>query len=88
MKAEPIHRLFITLRRSFAGSRETQVATLRSLGLSYRMQTVEQRNTACVRGAVHKVKHLVSVETEQERSARLAARRQARALREVIRVAH
>ena len=50
-----MRKLYITLRRSFAGTRETQCSTLESLGLRYREQTVVQNNTESVRGAILKV---------------------------------
>ena len=50
-----MRKLYITLRRSFAGTRETQVRTLQSLGFKYREQTVVQDNTESVRGAILKV---------------------------------
>ena len=52
-----MRKLYITLRRSFAGTRETQCRTLESLGLRYREQTVIQNNTESVRGAILKVNH-------------------------------
>jgi len=55
MSAETVRKLYITLRRSFAGTRETQCRTLQSLGLRYREQTVIQENTESVRGAILKV---------------------------------
>ena len=51
-----IRSLFITLKRSFAGTRETHVRILESLGLRRRQQTVERVNTASIRGAIDKVK--------------------------------
>lgn len=50
----PIHSLFITLKRSFAGTREHHVRILQSLGFRYRQQTVEKPNAAHVRGAIDK----------------------------------
>ena len=55
MSADAVRKLYITLRRSFAGTRETQVRTLQSLGFKYREQTVVQDNTESVRGAILKV---------------------------------
>ncbi len=57
MSADTVRKLYITLRRSFAGTRETQVRTLQSLGFKYREQTVVQDNTESVRGAILKVAH-------------------------------
>jgi ribosomal protein L30 len=62
----PVRSLFITLKRSFAGTREHHVKILQSLGLSYRQQTVEKLNAAHIRGAIDKVgrgadvRHMVS----------------------------
>ena len=56
MTTETVRKLYITLRRSFAGTRETQCRTLESLGLRYREQTVIQNNSESVRGAILKVR--------------------------------
>lgn len=53
--AAPIGSLFVTLRRGFAGASAHQVSILKSLGFTYREQTLEMRNTAASRGAVDKV---------------------------------
>lgn len=50
----PVRSLFVTLKRSFAGTRESQLRILRSLGFSYRQQTLEKPNTPQIRGAVDK----------------------------------
>lgn len=55
MSGEAVRKLYITLRRSFAGTRETQRKTLQSLGLRYREQTVVQNNDGSTRGAIDKV---------------------------------
>jgi large subunit ribosomal protein L30 len=89
MAAEaPVRSLFITLRRSLAGVRDSHSRTLESLGLRRREKTYERGNTASVRGAVAKVKHLVSVETDAARAARLAAEAAAAAPRPPVRVRH
>ena len=64
MSADSVRKLYITLRRSFAGTRETQVRTLQSLGFKYREQTVVQDNTESVRGAILKVALNTSVHTK------------------------
>ena len=51
---EPIRTLFITLKRSFAGTRDTHRRILESLGLRYRQQTVERANMGSIRGALDK----------------------------------
>ena len=111
--SQPIHSIFVTLRRSFAGTRESHVRIVQSLGLRKRQQTVRVPNTATARGAIDKVtsccmlcslpnapwlpaqevctlqiKHLISVETNGERTARLAREAAAKAPREPIRVQH
>lgn len=53
-----VKSLMITLRRSFAGTRNNHVATLKALGFSYRLQTVVQPNNASIRGAVDTVRPL------------------------------
>lgn len=55
MSGEPVRKLYITLRRGFAGTKETQRRTLQSLGLRYREQTVVQDNNSTARGAIEKV---------------------------------
>ena len=50
----PVRSLFVTLKRSFAGTREHHVRILRSLGFSYRQQTVEKPNSPHIRGALEK----------------------------------
>lgn len=54
--APPVQSLFITLKRSFAGTREHHVRILQSLGFRYRQQTVEKPNVAHIRGAIDKVR--------------------------------
>ena len=50
-----IRHLFVTLKRSFAGTREAHVKIVKSLGLRRREQTVQKPNVATVRGAIDKV---------------------------------
>ncbi|KAG7671024.1 hypothetical protein Ndes2526B_g01206 [Nannochloris sp. 'desiccata'] len=83
-----IRSLFITLKRSFAGTRDSHVRVLQSLGLSRREQTIERANTASIRGAIDKVKHMLSVETDVAHHARKTAEAEAKAPREPIRVRH
>ncbi|PRW33800.1 50S ribosomal L30 [Chlorella sorokiniana] len=84
----PVRSLFVTLKRSFAGTRDSQLRILRSLGFSYRQQTLEKPNTPQIRGAVDKVRHMVLVETDAQRAARLAAEAAAAAPRPPVRVRH
>lgn len=55
-------RVLVTQRRSRNGSDRRQLATLRTLGLRRIGQTVEHDETPAVRGMLHAVRHLVSVE--------------------------
>ena len=52
----------VTLRRSFIGQKPKTRATLRALGLRKINQTVEHRDDESIRGMVHRVRHLVTVE--------------------------
>lgn len=84
----PVHSLFITLKRSFAGTQEHHVRILQSLGFSYRQQTVEKPNVPHIRGAIEKVRHMLTVETDVQRAARLAAEAAAKAPLPPVRVQH
>ncbi len=55
-------RLSITLVRSVIGNKADQRRTVESLGLRRIRQTVVHADTPSIRGMVHKVRHLVSVE--------------------------
>jgi large subunit ribosomal protein L30 len=55
-------KLRITLTKSVIGYPERQKRTVRALGLRRMHQTVEQDDSAVVRGMIEKVKHLVTVE--------------------------
>jgi large subunit ribosomal protein L30 len=67
-------RLLITLVRSTIGSRKEHKATVRALGLTRRMQTVNRPDHPAVRGMVQAVQHLLHV-TEIELPARHRRRR-------------
>ena len=54
--------LRVTYRKSHIGYAKDQKATLAALGLRKLNHTVEHQNTSSIRGMVHKVRHLVSVE--------------------------
>jgi large subunit ribosomal protein L30 len=54
--------LKITQVKSRNGSDQRQLDTLRSIGLRRIGHTVEQRDTHALRGMVHAVRHLVTVE--------------------------
>lgn len=66
-------RLLITLVRSTIGSRKEHKATVRSLGLRRRMQTVSHPDTPSIRGMIRTVQHLLHV-TEVELPARRRTR--------------
>ena len=55
-------KLKITQTRSSIGCTETQRATLRGLGLTRTMATVEREDTPSNRGMVKKVIHLLRIE--------------------------
>ena len=55
-------KLKITLTRSLIGRPETQRATVKALGLRKLHSSIEQEDSATVRGMIHKVEHLVKVE--------------------------
>ena len=55
-------KLKITYTKSAIGYNKKQKATIQALGLRKLNQTVEQDDTAVIRGMVKKVEHLVSVE--------------------------
>lgn len=56
------NRLRITYTKSATGSRKSQRATIRALGLRRLSQTVEHDDNPVIRGMVNKVSHLVTVE--------------------------
>jgi large subunit ribosomal protein L30 len=55
-------RLHITLTKSPIGYSYRQKRTVQALGLRRMHQTVEQEDTAAIRGMIAKVSHLVTVE--------------------------
>ncbi len=55
-------RLRITYTSSKIGVKFDQKDTVRRLGLSRLGQTVEQPDTPAIRGMIHTVRHLVTVE--------------------------
>ncbi len=59
-------KLKITLTRSLIGRPENQRATVKALGLHKLNSSVEQEDNAVIRGMVHKVEHLVTVEELQD----------------------
>jgi large subunit ribosomal protein L30 len=65
MAKEP-KKLSVTLTKSPIGEKPKTRATVRGLGLRKIRQTVEQNDTPDVRGMLHKVRHLVSVEEQND----------------------
>lgn len=55
-------KLKITWKKSTIGYAQSQRDTVRSLGLRRLNQSVIREDTPVVRGMIHKVKHLVTVE--------------------------
>ncbi len=62
MSNETNKRLRITYTTSKIGIKYDQKDTVRRLGLSRLGQTVEQPDNPAIRGMIHKVRHLVTVE--------------------------
>lgn len=52
----------ITLLKSLIGCTDTQIATVKSLGLTKRHKSIEVMDNPANRGQILKVQHLVSVE--------------------------
>lgn len=59
-------RVLITQVKSEIGHSETMRLTLRALGLRHHQSSVEQTDTAALRGAIKKVRHLVKVTPVKE----------------------
>jgi large subunit ribosomal protein L30 len=59
-------KLRITYSTSTISNKKDQKDTVRRLGLRRLGQTVEQPDTPVVRGMIHKVRHLLTVETVEE----------------------
>ena len=58
--------LKITLTRSLIGRPQDQRATVKALGLKKTNTFVMQDDTPVIRGMIHKVEHLVTVEETQD----------------------
>jgi large subunit ribosomal protein L30 len=52
----------VTLLKSPIGFKRNQLAVVKGLGLRRIRHTVELKDTSDIRGMIHKVRHLVSVE--------------------------
>jgi large subunit ribosomal protein L30 len=57
-----VSTLRVTYRKSMIGYAKDQKATLAALGLRKLNHSVDHQNTSSIRGMVHKVRHLVSVD--------------------------
>ena len=57
-------KLKITLSRSLIGRPVDQKATAKALGLTRMQQVVIQEDSPAIKGMIHKVEHLVTVETQ------------------------
>jgi large subunit ribosomal protein L30 len=60
--AQPVNVLRVTYSTSSIGVEYDQKDTVRRLGLKRLGQVVEHADTPALRGMLHKVRHLVSVE--------------------------
>ena len=61
-QTQSARRLKVTLVRSTIGFNETQARTVEGMGLRRLRHTVELPDTPAVRGMIHKVRHLVTVQ--------------------------
>ncbi|MBU2701634.1 large subunit ribosomal protein L30 [Sporomusaceae bacterium BoRhaA] len=59
-------KLKITLSRSLIGRPVDQRATVKALGLTKMHQSVIQEDSPAIKGMIHKVEHLVTVEESQD----------------------
>ncbi|CQR71628.1 50S ribosomal protein L30 [Sporomusa ovata DSM 2662] len=59
-------KIKITLTRSVIGRPQDQRATVKALGLKKTNSSVIQEDNAVIRGMVHKVEHLVTVQEVAE----------------------
>ena len=57
-------KLKITLTRSLIGRPETQRKTIKALGLKKLNYSVELPDNESIRGQLHKVEHLITVEEQ------------------------
>lgn len=62
-EALKVAKISITLKKSTIGFPSDQRGTVAGLGLRRLHQTVEHEDTPSIRGMVHKVRHLVEVES-------------------------
>lgn len=64
--ASDAKKVRITYSTSFIGVQSDQKDTIRRLGFTKLGQTVEQPDTPVIRGMIHKVRHLVTVQEVDE----------------------
>ena len=57
-------KLKITLTRSLIGRPETQRKTIKALGLKKLNSSVELPDNESIRGQLHKIEHLITVEEQ------------------------
>lgn len=55
-------KLRITYKKSAIGYKKDQKGTIRALGLRKLNESVEHEDTAVIRGMIHKITHLITVE--------------------------
>ena len=55
-------KLLVTLTKSPIGYEKSQKATVKALGLRKLHQTVEEEDSAVVRGMINKIAHLLDVQ--------------------------
>jgi large subunit ribosomal protein L30 len=61
-KTKPSTKLLVTYSTSSIGVKQDQKDTVTRLGLTRLGQTVEHTDTPALRGMLHKVRHLLTVE--------------------------
>lgn len=86
--SKTIEALYVTLKRSFAGTPETKIRTLKALGLRHLHQTLRLPNNEKVRGALLKVRSMVIIESDYLYSKRREMENDARRLRDPVVIKH
>lgn len=56
-----MEKIQITLKRSFIGKKDGQIATAKALGLRKIGKSVVKENNDATKGMVHKIRHMVEV---------------------------
>ena len=56
-----MEKIQITLKRSFIGKKDGQIATAKALGLRKIGQSVVRENNDATKGMIHKISHMVEV---------------------------